>query len=117
MDVNGTLRGLAYENDCTNFKGNAGLPYINAYIRIYSVFYPKFNQALMDELMVEFEIDRSKKLNTLSYGQKKKFMIAFAIATECSIIVMDEPTNGLDIPSKNALKFDLQGQVIILMNI
>ncbi len=78
--------------------------YIETYIKIYSVFYPNFNHELIDKLIVEFEITKSKKLNTLSYGQKKKFMIAFAIATECSIVFMDEPTNGLDIPSKSKFR-------------
>jgi ABC-2 type transport system ATP-binding protein len=36
----------------------------------------------------------------MSHGQKKKFRIAFALATKCQLIVLDEPTNGLDIPSK-----------------
>jgi ABC-2 type transport system ATP-binding protein len=77
---------------------------VDIYIQIYAAFYPKFNYELMDKLLLEFEVKRNKKLNTLSYGQKKKFMIAFAIATECSIVFMDEPTNGLDIPSKSKFR-------------
>ena len=40
------------------------------------------------------------KLNTLSFGQQKKFIIAFALACNTRILLLDEPTNGLDIPSK-----------------
>jgi len=40
------------------------------------------------------------RLNTLSFGQQKKFIIAFALACNTRILLMDEPTNGLDIPSK-----------------
>ena len=39
-----------------------------------------------------------------SHGQKKKFLIAFALATNTKILIMDEPTNGLDIPSKSAFR-------------
>jgi ABC-2 type transport system ATP-binding protein len=40
------------------------------------------------------------QLTALSYGQQKKVLIAFALATNTSLLVLDEPTNGLDIPSK-----------------
>ena len=36
----------------------------------------------------------------MSYGQKKKVIIAFGLATQAKLVIMDEPTNGLDIPSK-----------------
>lgn len=77
---------------------------IDAYVKCVSPFYPKFDNHQFDELLNEFEVTRSKKLIKLSYGQKKKFMIAFAIATNCSLVFMDEPTNGLDIPSKSKFR-------------
>lgn len=77
---------------------------IETYLKTYSVFYPKFNHELMNDLIIDLEVNREKKLSHLSYGQKKKFMIAFAIATECAIVFMDEPTNGLDIPSKSKFR-------------
>jgi len=39
-------------------------------------------------------------LTLLSHGQRKKVIISFALATNTKILFMDEPTNGLDIPSK-----------------
>jgi ABC-2 type transport system ATP-binding protein len=74
------------------------------YVSMFSPFYPKFDKKRMNELLLEMEVDKSKKLNSLSYGQKKKFIIAFAVATNCSLVVMDEPTNGLDIPSKSKFR-------------
>ncbi|MDP4228259.1 MAG: ABC transporter ATP-binding protein, partial [Bacteroidota bacterium] len=41
---------------------------------------------------------------TLSYGQKKKFLVGFGLATQARILLMDEPTNGLDIPSKSQFR-------------
>ena len=77
---------------------------LDTYVANVSPFYPKFDLKLFQELVTEFEVTRGKKLNKLSHGQKKKFIIAFAIATNCSIVFMDEPTNGLDIPSKSKFR-------------
>jgi len=77
---------------------------MDKYVDLMSVFYPKFNVGELAELARDFEIEENKSLKTLSYGQKKKFLIAFGIATNCSLILMDEPTNGLDIPSKSQFR-------------
>jgi ABC-2 type transport system ATP-binding protein len=77
---------------------------IETYIANVAPFYPKFDEKLFDDLIDEFEVSKGKKLNTFSHGQKKKFIVAFAIATNCSLVFMDEPTNGLDIPSKSKFR-------------
>src|SRR6202007_130988 len=46
------------------------------------------------------DVDPELLMSSQSYGQQKKVMIAFGLATNTSILIMDEPTNGLDIPSK-----------------
>ncbi len=81
------------------------------YVKIYSSFYPDFNLELFAKYTEEFEIDSDKKLNSLSYGQKKKFLIAFGLSTGCRLIVLDEPTNGLDIPSKSQFRRLVSGSV------
>jgi ABC-2 type transport system ATP-binding protein len=63
-------------------------------------FYPKFDHAALAQYLSEFEVPAETVLTALSFGQQKKFMIAFALAANTSLLVMDEPTNGLDIPSK-----------------
>jgi len=55
-------------------------------------------------LVSDFELDMGTKLTSLSYGQKKKFLIAFGLATCSGVILLDEPTNGLDIPSKSQFR-------------
>lgn len=77
---------------------------IENYIKTHGGFYPKFDLNLMDDLLNEFELSVNSKINTLSFGQKKKLLIAFAISTNCNILLMDEPTNGLDIPSKSKFR-------------
>lgn len=74
------------------------------YLDLYAPFYSNFDKKLFEGCMKEFDIPDNKLLPTFSYGQKKKFLISFAIATQCKIILFDEPTNGLDIPSKSQFR-------------
>jgi len=64
------------------------------------VFYPRFDAAAFHDYLREFDVPALARLTTLSYGQQKKALIAFALATNTGLLVLDEPTNGLDIPSK-----------------
>ncbi len=73
---------------------------IRLYIKANSPFYPSFDSNLMTRLLNEFELLPDDVIDQMSYGQKKKFLISFALATKCKLLILDEPTNGLDIPSK-----------------
>lgn len=77
---------------------------IKEYEKIYAPFYKKFNHEHFGACLTEFELPQKQKLSALSYGQKKKFLLAFAFATNCDLVLLDEPTNGLDIPSKSQLR-------------
>jgi ABC-2 type transport system ATP-binding protein len=77
---------------------------LTQYTKLNSVFYPKFSHNLMNEYIKEFELPENEKLSKLSYGQKKKFLIAFGLATNARVLIFDEPTNGLDIPSKSQFR-------------
>jgi len=63
-------------------------------------FYPRFNAPEFYKYLQEFEVPTGAILDKLSFGQQKKFMIAFGLASNTRYFIMDEPTNGLDIPSK-----------------
>ena len=67
-------------------------------------FWPNYNHAKFLEIMKEFENDPTKKMNQMSAGQLKKTYISLALACGCKYIFMDEPTNGLDIPSKTQFR-------------
>jgi ABC-2 type transport system ATP-binding protein len=73
---------------------------IDAYVNANAAFYPNFNHGYFADLLAEFDIPVAQKLINMSYGQKKKVIIAFGLATQAKLVIMDEPTNGLDIPSK-----------------
>lgn len=84
---------------------------IEKYIQSNSGFYPTFDTELMAELLDTCELVPSKALNSISFGQKKKFIITFALATKCKLLLLDEPTNGLDIPSKSIFRKMVAGSL------
>jgi ABC-2 type transport system ATP-binding protein len=84
---------------------------IRNYVKANSGFYPRFDTELLHRLIGDFELPENKRLNQLSYGQKKKFLISFALSTKCRLLVLDEPTNGLDIPSKGIFRRVMAGSL------
>ncbi len=77
---------------------------IATYAKVNGAFYPKFSLEQFHHLIREFHLDTRNFIPTLSFGQQKKVLIAFAIATNTQLLLMDEPTNGLDIPSKSQFR-------------
>lgn len=82
------------------------LPKVTAtkYVELHRLFYPNFDDQQMEDIMKEFELDKSGMLPEMSFGQRKKFLISFAIAAQTKVLIFDEPTNGLDIPSKSQFR-------------
>ena len=77
---------------------------LDEYVRINSVFYPKFNLNLMHSILEIFALPGNINLGALSLGQKKKAFLSFALACNTSILLLDEPTNGLDITAKRMFR-------------
>lgn len=79
---------------------------LKTYVSINAPFYPNFSNADLQHYLDIFEMggDMNVNLHSLSMGQKKKVFIAFAFATNTRVLIMDEPTNGLDIPSKSQFR-------------
>jgi ABC-2 type transport system ATP-binding protein len=84
------------------------LPHIalKKYMSINSPFYPRFSEEQLRQNLSHFELDSDLNINlgALSMGQKKKVFMSFALATNTPLLIMDEPTNGLDIPGKSQFK-------------
>ena len=70
------------------------------YARNYGIFWERFDLGKFLEIMQVFETDPEQKMTKMSSGQLKKTYISFALACNTKHLFMDEPTNGLDIPSK-----------------
>ncbi len=75
-----------------------------SYVELNSQFYPRFSKEDMVKYLHYFEMEQDIDLGSLSMGQKKKVFMSFALATHTSLLIMDEPTNGLDIPGKSQFR-------------
>ena len=77
---------------------------LEEYVKLNAPFYPHFSHDTLAHCLDIFELSGDIHLRHLSMGQKKKVFISFALATETRLLLMDEPTNGLDIPSKSQFR-------------
>ena len=77
---------------------------LKRYVDATAPFYPRFSHEQLKNYLEVFEMPMDVKLGELSMGQKKKAYISFALATNTNFLVMDEPSNGLDIPSKSQFR-------------
>ena len=101
---------------------------LEQYVRINEPFYPRFSREVLEACLKDFELTEQREesragstlpsrdgsgrsqlstdlqLGALSMGQKKKVFMSFALAAGTKLLLMDEPTNGLDIPSKSQFR-------------
>ncbi|HEX2534822.1 MAG TPA: ABC transporter ATP-binding protein [Chitinophagaceae bacterium] len=77
---------------------------IREFLRYHAPFYQRFDTGRFDKYLGLFEVPLDHTLQNMSYGQKKKVLISFALATNARFLLMDEPTNGLDIMSKSQFR-------------
>lgn len=74
--------------------------------KLMAPLYPSFDEKKFDQLMERFELDENKKLLAYSKGMKMKFSIAMALSHNPDLLILDEPTAGLD-PAARADILDL----------
>ena len=84
---------------------------LERYAKIASPLYPRFDMGAMRGYCEALHVDSRERLHSMSMGQRKKAYIAFALACNVRMLLMDEPTNGLDIPSKSIFRRLLAGYV------
>ena len=77
---------------------------LERYATIMQPFYPRFDRDAMRYYATELKVNTKDKLHSMSMGQRKKAYIAFTLACNVRTLLMDEPTNGLDIPSKTVFR-------------
>ncbi len=77
---------------------------VNDFAKLRGQFYPRYDSNKFGRLMTDFDVNGNSKFTQLSFGQQKKAIIAFALSTNTKLILLDEPSNGLDIPSKSQLR-------------
>ncbi len=84
---------------------------IEKFVRCNAPFYPNYNAGQFETYLKEFNIPAENTIQQMSYGQKKKLLISFALACNTALLLMDEPTNGLDIMSKSQFRKVLAGAI------
>ena len=84
---------------------------LESYTKIHEDFYPRFSRETLRKCLSDFEMPGEVDMKQLSMGQKKKVYMSFALATGCRLLLMDEPTNGLDIPSKAGFRKVVAGNM------
>ena len=77
---------------------------VDEFVKRNAVFYPRFSWEDFDRYMNIFDLEPVKNMQRVSMGQKKKYLVSFALATNTPLLFMDEPTNGMDIPSKSQFR-------------
>ena len=77
---------------------------LDEYVKLLQPFYPRFSHEVLRHCLEAFELPSSLQLQSLSMGQKKKVYMSVALAAGTRLLLMDEPTNGLDIPSKSQFR-------------
>ena len=76
-------------------------------IRFVRGFYPTWDDAYCAELMRAFHLDSGDKITTLSFGAKTKLSLLLALSRRPDILILDEPTTGLDAISKQQVFAEL----------
>ncbi len=69
-------------------------------IRFVRGFYHEWDDAYCAELMQAFHLSDTDKIATLSFGAKTKLSLLLALARRPQVLILDEPTTGLDAVSK-----------------
>ncbi len=77
---------------------------LKQYVRAIKPFYPRFSEEKLAKCLENFEMTTDINLGQLSMGQKKKVYMSVAMASNTRHLLMDEPTNGLDILSKSQFR-------------
>ena len=106
LDMNPAKRLPSFLQEVFYLPEEFGFPpvKVESFAKTTGSFYPSFNMEQFREYAKEFDVDTTRKFTELSFGQKKKALLAFGIATNAKLMLFDEPTNGLDIPSKTQFR-------------
>lgn len=101
-----TIDGLDIVSDTIEIRKNVGyIPsevnfygdmYVKDFIRYATSFHGSIDQPFMDTLVEKLELDLNRKIEDLSFGNKKKVALVAALVTHPKILILDEPTSGLD---------------------
>ena len=115
----GTIRVLGLDNvaDEVAVKSRIGFIYdeppfyhdvtLGDSARAIAPFYPQWSDRRFRDLAARFDLPLGKRFKTLSHGTKMRFAVAVALSHDADLLLMDEPTAGLDLAFRRKLLDDL----------
>ncbi|MBD7963855.1 ABC transporter ATP-binding protein [Fictibacillus norfolkensis] len=78
-------------------------------VKLYDAIYEDFDIVYFYSLLDRFKLPKNKKIRTYSKGMKALFLMILSFSTKSDLIILDEPTNGLDpIVKRNILQFIIE---------
>ncbi len=97
------LREPSMMSDMFILTDNMEFPYstIDEMVRYHAPFYPRFDAELLSVLLNRFDINPLQRIDRYSLGNRKKAQLAYVLSLRTAYLLLDEPVNGLDIPSRN----------------
>jgi ABC-2 type transport system ATP-binding protein len=75
-------------------------------------FYPTWNHTKAEDYLVRFSLDNKVKIKNMSRGMKLKVGLIVALAAEPEFLVLDDPTSGLDVPTRQDFLKDIIGEIL-----
>ena len=99
-------RRIGFVYDVPPFYGDVSLRDTK---RAIALFYERWNEALFNDLVSQFQLPMKKKVKTLSSGMRTKFALALALSHDAELLILDEPTTGLDPVFRRELLHGLSG--------
>jgi len=72
----------------------------NDLLRIQKKFYPQWNEEVYQQIIANFDVDPKQKVGSLSRGERAGLNLALALAQSPELLILDEPTLGLDVVAK-----------------
>jgi ABC-type multidrug transport system ATPase subunit len=79
--------------------------------RFSSQLYSRWTQSAFDERIARFGIAADRRFGDLSKGQKKQVMLALALAASPDLLILDDPTLGLDVVARKSLFEEVIGDM------
>lgn len=65
-------------------------------VKLYKAMYKNFDTELYDRLMKKFNLPSDLRINKFSFGMQRKYCIILALCQRPKILILDEPTSGID---------------------